>query len=182
MIQDRLPPFSLTSSINFFTSATLLCSHSLVPDPGLRPLRWMDLVVLIWHCTLLLWLLKLKRWLSNECRGGEPQVGLSCLSKNIQHFNRQSHITGPVVSLIRVLKNAEYSFYVEKKLPLMCLCWCFMQLCCRKMSVPGSKKQEAGPAVLCVLTVIIWCDLKQTTFICLFPQCMVGQNLNHNTI
>ncbi len=39
--------------------------------------------------------------------GGEPWVGLSCLSRSIQHFNRQSHVIGPktvtwlyVVSLI----------------------------------------------------------------------------------
>ncbi len=27
-------------------------------------------------------------------RGEEPWAGLSCLSRNIRHFNQQSHITG----------------------------------------------------------------------------------------
>ncbi len=46
-------------------------------------------------------------------RGEEPWKGLSCLSRNIWHFNWQNHVTEPV-SFIWVFKKAEFSLYVKK--------------------------------------------------------------------
>ncbi len=51
----------------------------------------------------------------------------------------------------------------------------------RLSSAARSRKYAAGPAVPCVVTVII-CDAISGEKIGLFPRCMVGQNLDHNTI
>ncbi len=105
--------------------SVLLPCYSLGPDQGLGPLHWVDLIRLVWHyCDSPGW----KSSYPVNTGGGKPREGLSCLSRNVWHFNRQSHITGPL-SFIRVLKNAEFSLYGEKKPLSVCLCWCFMQLC-----------------------------------------------------
>ncbi len=45
---------------------TMHSFYSLGPNLRLRPLHWMGLTLLVWHCTLKLWLSWLKRQLSNE--------------------------------------------------------------------------------------------------------------------
>ncbi len=55
-----------------------------------------DLILLVWHCNWNCYSLGWKSDYPMSARGGKPQEGLSCLSRNIRHFNRQSYVTGPV--------------------------------------------------------------------------------------
>ncbi len=50
---------------------------------------------------------------------------------------------------------------------------------CLFRSITGSTRQEAPLQVPLSTYGITWCDWRM--FICLFPRCVVGSNLNHNT-
>ncbi len=122
--------------------------------------------------------------------GQEPWVGLSCLSRNIiQHFNRQSHIKGPKDNTVVVCGVFDLSFkkcriyglrgkVAATRLFKLTLCQEGDNVCLGVLLAARGRKHCCRSR--CLRTVIMWCDLKKKTLICLFPRCMVGQNLDHN--
>ncbi len=143
----------------------MTCKLSFGPDQRLRPPPWVDLsgLLLVWHCVLKLWFLQLKKRLSNQCLGMGSH---SCLSRNIWHFSRQSHVTGPktVMLVFDMSFKKMQNLYMEKWTQRICWNWCSLVPVCLDLSSAAWGRKHCCRSH-CLPTVIMWCDLKRKTFV-----------------